>query len=527
MMKNIKRNQSGFSLLAVTCMGAVASIWLLATVGLVLPTYQKAAQQRYYTAVRSSAEAALDYTVKYLDTIMGSSSFDSLTTLSVPSQVLTNTGATANVTIANIAPATTSSVYDAQLDPASATSIVTKNLWRRVTVTATLGTYSKSIQVLLKPSIGGGVGGSGPGNPYFKYAVFGKNSASFSGNARTDSYLSTMGAYGGSNIDSFGGHVAANGPSTWNSSKPPTVTLSGNASIGGSLFVLSGGGAGGPAAVSRSGNAVIQDQLFVNGTTSGGFTSSDGVVPLPIDTVKGLTASSGDADGIPRVAPRTTAANINNISQALPQESIPSGLTAPSTAYNVGSINVSANGKLIVQAGAAPPPSPINVSGNSTLYIPPGDYVVTSFSVSGNGEVRLDSGLGSNPALSSGTNVRVFVQGNTAGSNAVQVAGNAQVNNNTGVPAKFQFWYNGSKNVSLAGNGNLHALVYAPNAAVSVAGNGNYFGSIFSSTFSDSGNGMIHYDKALADPTYATAAGLSWMPASSVTGLQTVSWREL
>ncbi len=526
-MKKIKRNQSGFSLLAVTCMGAIASIWLLATVGMVLPTYQRASQQRYYTVVRSSAEAALDYTVKYLDSVMGSSGFDSISSLSIPSQVLSNSGSTVSVSIANVSPTATSSVYDPQLDPTSPTSIVTKNLWRRVTVVSTLGSYSKSIQVLLKPSIGTAGGGAGSGFPYYKYAVFGRNRVSLSGNARTDGYHSSWGPYGGWNVNSFGGPVGANGPSTWNSSKPPTVDLSGNAVVGGSLSVLSGGGMGGPPAVTRSGNAVVNDQLFVNGTTSGGFQASDGATPLAGDTVKGLTTTNGEADGIPRQGERTISSTINNTNLSQSQESVPSGLTAPSDAYNVGSINVSANGRVIIQAGAPPPPSPINVSGNSTLYIPPGDYNVTSFTVSGNGQFILDSGLGTNPALASGTNVRMFVQGNTAGSNAIQISGNALVNNNTSVPAKFQFWYNGSKNVALAGNGNLHALIYAPNSSVNVSGNGNYFGSIFAANFNDTGNGMIHYDRSLANTSYASSAGLTWLPATSVTGLQTVSWREL
>ena len=61
------QSAEGFSLVTVAALGAVAMLWLFAISAAVVPAYQKASESRYFTVVRSSAEAALDYTVNELN----------------------------------------------------------------------------------------------------------------------------------------------------------------------------------------------------------------------------------------------------------------------------------------------------------------------------------------------------------------------------------------------------------------------------------------------------------------------------
>jgi hypothetical protein len=76
----------------------------------------------------------------------------------------------------------------------------------------------------------------------------------------------------------------------------------------------------------------------------------------------------------------------------------------------------------------------------------------------------------------------------------------------------------GSQNINLQGNGNLSAVVDAPNAAMKLngggSGNGNIYGSFIGDTVLFTGNDSFHYDESLAENTL----GGAYQPSK---------WREL
>lgn len=504
----------GFSLVTVAALGSVTMLWLFAISAAVLPTYQKSSQTQYVTVVRSSAEAGLDFTVNELSkalalnqtspldaTALGGSPKETL----LPVSAVGNSFAAVNVKVYNRTPPATSSIFDPQL-------VGAVNRWRIVEATAEYAGFKKTIRVILQPQISTGQAPGQQSNPYFPYSMFGDSYITMSGNAKTDGYDSAL-AYALS-VDPRGGDVGTNGARA--SSSTPWATLSGNASVGGDLHVRRqppSTNASVPVA-SIDGNAIVNNEVLLNGHGSGGF-DGDG---------------SGGNDNVLGAVPRPPAAPYDPLlpydafqpypstGQSLPKSDFPAAPTAPSTAYDVGVISISGNGNIIIDPTAAPPTGSVVVSGNNTKRIPPGDYRVSKFTTSGGGKIEILPGVT--------TPIRIFVEGNVSGSDAISISGNGVVNG-TNIPSMLQFWYNGSKNVKLSGNGNLHGVVYAPNSTVRVSGNGSYFGAITANAVNNSGNGWIHYDKALGDVTRNPALRFSGGPTANFNMLKTISWQEL
>jgi hypothetical protein len=508
-----KPNRSkGFGVPSIVAMTCIAGIWTAVTAGLVMTSYNKVAEYRYWSVVRSSAEAGLDYVVANLNQSYSagiSSSYDDLVadgvphTSQLPSGIFSN-GVAIQVVVNNVAPDTSSSVYDPTLDPpepvgtGGESSLMTSNEWRIVQATASYAGLSKSIRVVLRPMYE-----STGSLPMMPYAVFANGLLNGSGNMRTDSYNSEQGPYGGSNLDNYNGSIASN----------TRIDLSGNTVIGGNAYVSSlPKGSTTALAATRSGNAVIKNQLKVNGITSG-FTAQTGPSPGSNDHVQ-ATEFYAPPTAV-RTGDYTTPIDVS-LSQS--QTSLVSAPSAPVDSYAVGSISVSGNGRLIVRNGATAPSSSINVSANNTVYIPPGNYKASSLNVSGNGQIIVESGVS--------TPTKIYLEGNSAGSTVAQISGNG-VANNTSIPARFQVVTNSSKNISVSGNGNFYGVIYSPSANISVNGNGHIYGAIAGNNATISGNAMLHYDKALLDPTYAASVGLSYSTTPELIGFKTISWQEM
>jgi hypothetical protein len=524
-----KRAENGFAMAAITAISCLAGLWLLAAANTVYPAYQKAAEFRYWTNVRSAAEAGLDYTVAQLNLAMQAettSPYDDPTTDTTPKVTVipeSVTGSHANVTVSvlNVAPDISSAVYDENLvaDPSGMTpGRPTSNYWRVITSSAQYAGLSSQIRIVLRPTYTGGADSPGSSTtvPFFNYALFSQNAFVSSGNMHSDAYDSRNGAYGVSgNVSDYRGHIGTN----------TSANIAGNTIIGGKLEVRSPNmGSTTVVVASRSGNAKVNGQLQMNGIGSS-FTYNTTPPSYPQypgtnDTAKGINynTSSGVLEGIspnPRVAAPVQS------SLSMTQVSLAPAPSAPSGSYNVGAVSVSGNGKVIVRNNV-PAPSSINVSSNNTIYIPPGNYKASSMNISGNGQIIIE------PTVTQ--NITWTFEGNSAGSNVITIAGNG-IANQTSTPAKFQMYTNSSKNISISGNGNTHAVIYAPSANITIAGNGNLFGAAVGKGVTVSGNGFVHFDLALADANYAATNGLGYLqsttPALDITGMQTVSWEEL
>ncbi len=120
----------------------------------------------------------------------------------------------------------------------------------------------------------------------------------------------------------------------------------------------------------------------------------------------------------------------------------------------------------------------LSVAGNDTVTLGAGTYSYTSISVSGNGKLIVTGAA------------TIYVDGN------VSISGNG-VGTAQNLPPNLTLNVKGTRTVTVSGNGDFYGKIYAPQSSISVTGNGALFGAFTGSSFADSGNGMIHSDKAL------------------------------
>jgi Tfp pilus assembly protein PilX len=126
-----------------------------------------------------------------------------------------------------------------------------------------------------------------------------------------------------------------------------------------------------------------------------------------------------------------------------------------------------------------------SLAGNQTLTMAPGTYNINSISMAGNAQITV------NPPGAVILNVAGTGQGTP-----IQIAGNGISDDSN--PNDFMINYGGTGGVSVTGNGNVTAILNAPNAALTQSGNGNWYGSILASTMTIGGNAFFHFDRSAA-----------------------------
>ncbi|MBY0548821.1 MAG: hypothetical protein K2W95_16235 [Candidatus Obscuribacterales bacterium] len=357
--KNAKfqvRSQRGFSLATVMLIGITAVLWIAALMGTVMPSYRQVAKGRVTNVLRSSAEAALDWAVAELN-VTGNNLDDPTndgvagSELPVPPDVLGTYGmpSTATVSVANVQPPQSSYLYDPRLDPANAATNggIEENGWRMVTATAQTGTQQKSVRIILKPNY--------TNTPTFEMAIFMDHGLTLNGNGLTvDSYDSSVGAYGGSNVSDLGGDIGSNG-----------LINIGNSNVGGSIYSLTNPMNDTTHTVAESGpGAVVTGGVISNALVSNSFDS--------------IAQGRGLPEGTPVVQE----------SLSLEQKDLPPVPSHPSSATYIATIGA---------------------SGRTATTLAPGDYWCNAISISGSGSIILPaSGTvrifveGSNPSIQIG-----------------------------------------------------------------------------------------------------------------------------
>ena len=120
----------------------------------------------------------------------------------------------------------------------------------------------------------------------------------------------------------------------------------------------------------------------------------------------------------------------------------------------------------------------ISISGNASQTLTSGTYAVPSISISGNGKLNITG------------SATVYVTGN------ISISGNG-IGTAQNLPTNLKIYVQGARTISLTGNANFYGAIYAPNSSLSISGNGAVYGALVANTLADSGNGSIHFDKAL------------------------------
>lgn len=137
----------------------------------------------------------------------------------------------------------------------------------------------------------------------------------------------------------------------------------------------------------------------------------------------------------------------------------------------------------------------VNINGNVTLY------VTGNSSVTGSGSFN----------ITSGSSLKLIMSGN------LNISSSANFNQTLKAENFLILGTASSTSISLGGSANVYAAVYAPSADLSYSGSSALYGSLTGKSVTVSGQGNIHYDKALGDIT---------LPGGEMTNFVVLSWKD-
>lgn len=292
----------------------------------------------------------------------------------------------------------------------------------------------------------------------FANGLVAKDTITFSGgNAVVDSYDSRLGVYnanlGGGNFNRYDRGSAGSASVSVNSFSLSNSSIYGNVSIGTSDYT----------GLSVGPNGLVGDFGATSGTIDYGRVTTD------------FTTNFDDAS-----SPTTAGYTIGAISGA--------------TVLPLFGDTPAADGKFYYNV------SSISLSGASTtaLSIAPASDVVIRITAPSGGTGVSVTGNASMQVLA-GSTLEMYTEAD------VSIAGGGIANGND--PAAFMLYSTraagaaGTQSFSVSGNGNLNAVVYAPNADVSLSGggvSGQIAGAVVADSINVNGGSEFHYDEALA-----------------------------
>lgn len=317
----------------------------------------------------------------------------------------------------------------------------------------------------------------------FANGLVAKDTLTFAGgNATVDSYDSRLGPYnvalGGGDYNKYDRGSAGSASVMVSSFSLSNSSIYGNVSIGTSDYT----------GLSVGPNGLVGDFSTSSGTIDYTRVNTD------------FTTNFDDAS-----APTTVGYNIGAISSATV---LPRGGDVPAADgtyyYDVSSISLSGPASRILSVA------------------PANDVVIRITAPSGGSGVSV-TGNASIQVLA-GSTLGMYAESN------VSIAGQGIANSND--PAAFQLWSTrpagaaGSQSISVSGNGQLSAVVYAPNADVTMNGggsSGSVYGAVVADTISVTGGSDFHYDEALAAMSDGRPFGVSlW--SELTTSAQRSTW---
>jgi hypothetical protein len=247
----------------------------------------------------------------------------------------------------------------------------------------------------------------------------------------------------------------------------------------------SNGSAGGTAISTSSGSVVNGTLAAACGTTC--------------ITVGGT--ATGGTTGIPHLdlppAPTAPTYSTSTCSSGSPTSSCTASVTGNTTivpvatcSTNCGSLTGADRYPVISLGGAGG----VKLSGQTSLTLYPGRYIVTDLDISGNAKLTTVQTNG-DPVV-----IYVIDKTNVGQVETLSISGNGIANTSTA--AGLQIYSNTNDEINLNGNGSLRAAIYAPNSSLTLNGGGNsggIVGTYIGKTINFNGNNsQIVYDESLA-----------------------------
>lgn len=477
LQKKDSRSSKGFSLATVIIIGIIATLFVTAMFGAIMPSYQRTTNVRTRTIVRNAAEAGLDWAVSEynkdggvssgLEGNLGTATFAQLPmagqAITMPSAKVNYGGynqITPTVTVQAVSaqPPATSYIYDptvallggtAQLQ----TNNITTNSWRVLTATATgPGGLTRQLQAVIKPI---------PASPT-GLAALKANTADFSGtNFKTDA-------------------VNTGGPA-------PPNNIGGDIDINNSIDVSGMDIKGAVTVRQQTGGETTKTYLTGNSKTHiYGVAKSNGLISAATKSAAtGIEGKYVDSSNTLQTSTPKYYESLN-----LPQFQMPTiGLHPP----------------------GAIPHTPMTGSGTLGVAGVPTTYY-------------FDQGSGAQMTAKGSTDItilgptKIYLEG--SGDTPIAFGGNATITTKSGRAQDFVIYYNGKGTIDMAGVPSFTGVIIAPNATINFKGNANVTGAVLGNAVFTKGGGNsggIHYDVSLNN--------VNLLPTNM--SYQTVTWREL
>ncbi len=634
----IHARSEGFALANVLALSCIITMFATALLNALMPIYQRTSMLRNGEQARAVAEASLDYTIAQLNNSLAggqiNAMYDPGTTPGSSKQTTIDPGGTlgfnfgnnikpqVTVLVENLPnfpnatypaasapyptpppapfasqitnqsilydPTLTSSAYSANsylLQPGT-TNVQGANYpspYRRVTVTVILGSVVKNVRVILQPVVTAGTTQTN-NNVGFAFGMFGTIMWELVGQAATNSYNSPdprlfadCGTYGAGNEVGTGSVTRGVVEGGFHYEFP--------SSLGQQMQAINETCATFNAVpVAQAPWCQIMGDVYSNGDTTGYWPrapatggNANPAAAQPWNNTFGLP--DGIYNGVPNGLGGTVPTSSNGWSggivtsyQNYAPPQLPPVPQAPVGATNLGSINLGANQTLTITPNATSP----QLSGNN-MQIPPGNYIVSSLSMSNGAQVIIDPATptstsfylqgtnGGSTVMSVDNNSQINMNGlnvsgntsmpnmNTTGNNGVSgsaaanqlaITPQSQISETSGSASQLQVFYNGTQNIYLLGNERM--TVYAPNTTVQIGSQpltnpANFYGGVVAavplvmSDFYSGAGAFFHADYKLRpqgmpqfiDPTNVSSVPIiitNFQPL--ITGYRAVTWQE-
>jgi hypothetical protein len=531
-----QRADTGFSLVAVAAILIISSLWASAMMGAMLPTYERITTMKVQNLARSSAEAGIDYAIGSLNAAIGSAQPSQLDatiagaskTTQLPTSITGNSGSQVSVTVYNESPPTTSMLYDPNIAYLVSKKLMS-NPYRRIEAHAALGGTARTVRVIVAPIL------SSPN--FVPFAIFGNSAINIVGLSAFDSYnlatgdpFKTTGYMNSSDNYDIYADVGSNGSITILGSGASSRGIK----LGGSYFSFPE-----PAdnqAFNRQ-NVISQfnstptnqapwikiyDNVYSNQDTSGLWPR--GQYPNRMNSWNNVYGWSNPGPTDPHSSSKPGPNGVVSPYDSFQKLALQPAPASPAGTFNLGNVTLSNEARITFRDNAALPSGPLGRISDSNVNLPPGNYVMSALTVTGDSKINVNS---SSP-------VSIYFEGTSPGGTVISVSSDSNINmNSAGAASKLRIYYNGSQRISL--NGNTKGIVYAPNASVYLGQGLNeqahFYGSLVGGTVNVNGGlysgagAYVHFDAALRQGN--TAGTATMLNSVKVTGLKAVSWQEL
>jgi hypothetical protein len=490
------RLSDGYSVLFVISISVIALLGVMGVTDALVSAQRNAASQVYMNEASSAAENALQYALGTINVAANNGKLSSISSpIEIPPSIAGNATVTVTMTSITSLSANSTPIYSQQTN-----ALAQSQDYRLLSAQAESGSYRHTINVVLGPVFPANPPGKTPQSPtnnYFNQALLSNQGMQISGvSIQFDPAYEASSAFSNA---SYGQIVATSNGS---------MQLTGSVTIDGSTnapsYSVPSPNKDGISPITVNGNVTYTG---ASATPPANFTfDAGGTTPTPGANVLGDALNGG---------PQNLPGAISNTAAPTQQAPIQvQTVTSAGALTVVGTTPGSISTTVLPSApGAVTSLGAVNLSGNDSLTLSPGQYVVSSISTSPTSVININMPPSSGPNVPAP--VQIYVQGDSPNSPALQLQGNVNMTGSTSA-SNLQIYYSGSSPVQVVQPGTTFmGQIYAPNATVNINTAGGVFnGSVVANNLSLSGTGKYYYDPR----TVASNAGASALPKGAAPG---------